>query len=110
MHLHRGFGDAHLAGNLLVQPALRDLNQNRALTWRQSFESDPQRAQSLLILAASMAASEPSVYSIQKILVPERLRQKLDGAAFIACTVIGMSPCPVMKTIGSLTPAAARSR
>ena len=30
--------------------------------------------------------------------------------AFIACTLIEMSPCPVMKTIGSVTLAAARSR
>ena len=58
MHLHRGFGDAHLAGNLLVQPALRNLNQNRALTRSQYFESRPERAQSFFILAACTVARE----------------------------------------------------
>jgi hypothetical protein len=31
MNFHRSFGNADVAGNLLVQPALYDLNQNRAL-------------------------------------------------------------------------------
>ena len=35
MDLHRGFGDARLAGNLLVQPSLHDPIQNSALTRRQ---------------------------------------------------------------------------
>jgi hypothetical protein len=62
MHLHRGFGDAHLAGNLLVQPALCDLNQNRALTRSQYFESCPEHAQGFFILAARTVSSEPGRY------------------------------------------------
>ena len=56
MHLHRGFGDAHLSGNLLVQPALRNLNQNRALPRSQYFESRPERAQGFFVLAARTVA------------------------------------------------------
>src|SRR5207248_7580020 len=67
--------------NLLVQPALCDLNQNRALTRSQYFESRPEHAQGFFILAARTVASESNIYSIQKILVSERLREKLDGAA-----------------------------
>jgi hypothetical protein len=38
---------------------------------------------------------------IKQILIAKRLGEKLNRASFIACTVIGMSPCPVMKMIGS---------
>jgi len=78
MDLNRGFGDAHITGYLLVQPALHDLYQNRALTRRQFFESRSERAQRLFFLAARTVASEPIIYSIQKVLVPKRLRQKFD--------------------------------
>src|SRR5260370_16210655 len=44
MNLHRGLGDPHVAGNLLVQPALYGLYENRALTQRQFCESGPCRA------------------------------------------------------------------
>src|SRR5258708_2306944 len=80
MNLHRGFGDAHVAGNLLVQSALYDLDENRAFTRRQFFESGPERAQGFFVLAARAVSSEPYIHGIQKILIPERLCQKLDGA------------------------------
>src|SRR5687767_7975160 len=32
MNFHRRLGNAHVAGNLLVQPALNDLDQDRALS------------------------------------------------------------------------------
>ena len=33
-----------------------------------------------VVLAACAVSSEPHVYGVQKILIPERLRQELDGA------------------------------
>ena len=74
------FGDAHFAGNLLVQPALHDPKHDSAFTRRQCFESRPERAQAFVILAAHTVATKPNIYGIQKILLPERLRQKLDRA------------------------------
>jgi hypothetical protein len=38
---------------------------------------------------------------IKKVLITEQLRQNSMAPPFIACTVMGMSPCPVMKMIGS---------
>ena len=63
MHLHRRFGDAQLTGNLLVQPALSNLKQNRTLSRRQYFEARPKRAQGFFILPASTVASEPDTSS-----------------------------------------------
>jgi hypothetical protein len=80
MDLHRGFGDAQVAGNLLVQTPLSDLSQDCALARRQDFESRPKRAQCFFILAACTVSGEPNIHSVQEILVPERLREELDGA------------------------------
>ena len=57
MHLHRGFGDAHLAGNLFVQRALRDLNQNRTLT--KPADQNGARRNPLLVEHASGADQLP---------------------------------------------------
>src|SRR3984893_10958946 len=80
MDLHRGFGDAQVAGNLLVQTPLSDLSQNCALARRQDFESRPERRQCFFILAAFTVSGEPNIHSVQEILVSERLREELDGA------------------------------
>ena len=73
MDLDSGFGDPHLAGNLLVQPTLRDLNQNIALARRQYLGLRPERAQGFIILAAYTVASEPNIDGIQEILVSAAL-------------------------------------
>jgi hypothetical protein len=41
---------------------------------------------------------------VQQLDVAKRLREELDGPAFIARTVIGTSAWPVMKITGSATP------
>jgi len=61
MYLHGRFGDAHLAGNLLVQLILRDLNQNRALSRSEHLESRSQLAQGFVGLAASAVASKSKI-------------------------------------------------
>ena len=82
MHLHGGFGDAQLAGDLLVEPA-RSRPECRIA--RSRGVSTSNRALStfrcFFVLAARTVASEPNVYRIQKILVAKRLREKFDGAA-----------------------------
>lgn len=80
MDLYRGFGDAQVAGDLLVQTPLGDLSQNCTLARCQDFESRPERAQCLLILAAFTVLSESKIDRVQKILISERLGEKLDGA------------------------------
>src|SRR4051794_18807467 len=80
MDLHGGFRDAQIAGNLLVKSPLRNPNQDGALTRGQRFKSPPEVAQDLIILAAHTVAREPNTYRVQKILLSERLGQKLDGA------------------------------
>jgi hypothetical protein len=36
---------------------------------------------------------------IEKVLITERFCEELYGPPFIACTLIGISPCAVMKTM-----------
>jgi hypothetical protein len=64
----------------------------------------------LLVLPQGTIAREAELNGVEEVLITERLRQELDGSVLPACTDIGMSPCPVMKIIGSSLFAAARSR
>src|SRR4051794_32354078 len=81
MYFHGGFGDAHVAGNLLVEAAFRNLKQYRALPRCQHFESRLDCAQCFFAFSARTVPSEPKIHRIQKILVSKRLREKLDGPA-----------------------------
>ena len=45
MHLHRGFGDADIVGNLLVETTGRDLNHDLTLAGAERFETLPERTQ-----------------------------------------------------------------
>jgi hypothetical protein len=74
MNLHRGLGNAHVAGNLLVEPSPHHLNKNCAFTWRQLSETRPERAQGGLMLAARAVPTESNVHGIEKILISERFR------------------------------------
>src|SRR5271170_6026251 len=51
MDLHRDLADAEVAGNLLVEAAPRDLDQDFALTQGQAVEPFPKRGQGPLLLA-----------------------------------------------------------
>lgn len=83
MDLHRGFGDAQVAGDLLIQPPRGDLSQNRPLAFRQHLEARMERTHYGLILAAFTVLGESDVHSIYEILVPERLRQELSLAVAV---------------------------
>ena len=45
---------------------------------------------------------EAELNGVEEVLITERLRKELDGTTLHRLPVVGMSPCPVMKTIGPL--------
>ena len=81
MHLHGGFGDADIAGNLFAEAAARDLNHDLALPGAQRFEALPEGGQSLFILPPSTIAREAELNGVEEVLITERLRQELNGTA-----------------------------
>ena len=109
MHLHRRFSDTHIVGHLFVESAGRGLDHDLALTGAKRVETFPEHSQRLFALSTGTIASQTSFDCIEKVLITERFREELYRPPFIACTVIGMSPCPVMKTIGSCLFAVASS-
>jgi hypothetical protein len=82
MYLDRTLAYAHIGGNLLVQPALRNLSQYVEFARRQRLESCPESFQTFVLLAPGTIASEPKVNCVEKVLIAERLREELDGAPF----------------------------
>src|ERR1700754_4736940 len=78
MHLHGGFGDADIAGNLFAEAAARDLNHDLALPGTERLESLSEGGQISFILPASTIASEADLDRIEKVLIAERFRQKLN--------------------------------
>src|ERR1700716_486608 len=58
VHLHRGFGDADIAGNLFAEATARDLNHDLALSGAQRREALPESDESLFILPPSTIARE----------------------------------------------------
>jgi hypothetical protein len=110
MHLHCRFCDANIVGDLFVKATSRGLDHDLALTGAKRVETFPEHSQCLFALSTGTIASQTSFDCIEKVLITEWFREELYGAPFIACTVIGMSPCAVMKTIGSCLFTAASSR
>jgi hypothetical protein len=109
MHLHCRFCDAHVAGNLFVEATGRHLGHDLALAGAESVETLLERTQGLISLPTGSVAGKAGLDSVEAILVTERFCDEFYGP-LIACTVIGMSPCAVMKMIGTCRFAAARSR
>src|SRR6202030_912358 len=79
MHLHGGFGNADIAGNLLAKAAVRDLNHDLALPGAQQLEAFPEGAQSFLILPPSAITMEAELNGVEELLITERLRKELNG-------------------------------
>jgi hypothetical protein len=90
-----------IVGNLFAKAALHDVNHDLALPGAQRFKALPELTQGLLTLVPGAIAIEASRYGL--------VRNSM-APPFIACTDIGISPCPVMKMIGSWMFAAASSR
>src|SRR5215813_5837644 len=80
MHLHGGFGDANIAGNLFAKATARNLNHDLALPGTERREALPDSGQISFILPARTIASEADLDRIEKVLIAERLRQELNGA------------------------------
>ena len=110
MHLHRGFGDADVVRNLLVEATGRNLDHDLALAGAECRETLLERSQCPVALPTRTIAREPGLHSIEEFLITKRFCEELNGTPFIACTVIGTSACAVMKMIGTCLFAAARSR
>src|SRR4051794_12419517 len=79
MHLHGGFGNADLAGNLFAKAAVRDLNHDLALPWAQRLETFPEAGQSFFILTPGAIAREAELNCVEELLIAERLRKELNG-------------------------------
>ena len=75
--LHRGFGDADIAGNLFAQATARDLNHDLALPGAQRFEALPETGQSRFTLAPGTITREAELNGVEEFLIPEGLRQEL---------------------------------
>jgi hypothetical protein len=109
MHFYGPFSESGIAGDLFAKAALRDVNHDLALARTQRFKTLLECSQRLFTRPPGTIMSEAGLNGIEKVLITERFCQELNGTAFIACTVMGMSPCPVTKMIGMFLFAAARS-
>src|SRR4051794_33863954 len=81
MHLHGGFGNADIAGNLFAKAAVRDLNHDLALPWAQRVEASPEGGQAFFSLTSGAIAREAELNGVEELLIAERLRKELDGPA-----------------------------
>src|SRR6266700_1633742 len=82
MHLHGPFSETDIAGDLFAKAALRDMNHDLALARAQRFKTFPECSQCLFTCPPGTIASEADLDGIKKVLIAERLRQKLNGTTF----------------------------
>src|SRR6516225_4472915 len=82
MYLDRTLSNAHVGGNLLVQPPLCNLSQYAELPRRQGVDACPQPTQRFVLLAPGTIAFEPEIDCVKKVLIAEWLREELDGTPF----------------------------
>ncbi len=71
MHLHRGFGDADVVRNLLVEATGRNLDHDLALAGAKCRETLPERSQCPVALPTRTIAREPGLDSIEQFLITE---------------------------------------
>src|SRR5271167_3719130 len=76
--LHRGFGDADIAGNLFAEATARDLNHDLALPGTKRREALPKGGQSHFILSPSTITRKAKLNRVEQLLITERLRQEVD--------------------------------
>src|SRR5215471_5619176 len=77
MHLHRGFGDAHIVGNLLVQPTGHDMEHDVTLAGTERVVTFPERGQCPFTLPSGTIASEARLNGIKQVLITERFGEEL---------------------------------
>src|SRR4030095_12372289 len=79
MHLHRGFGDADVVRNLLVEETGRNPDHDLALAGAKCRETPVARSQCPAALPTRTTAREPGLHSIEKFLITERFCEELNG-------------------------------
>src|SRR3984885_16158034 len=79
--LHSCLGDADFAGNLFAEATLRDLNHDLALPGTERREALLEGGQSLFVLSPRTIPREAELNRVEQLLITERLRQELNGAA-----------------------------
>src|SRR3979490_1648463 len=100
MDLHGDFGEAGLGPHLLVHQPGRDQCHHLTLARAQAFEKGPHLGDQLRALATLSITFDRHRGSIKHILSRKGLVRKSTAPAFMALTVIGISPWPVMKITG----------
>src|SRR5215475_11863784 len=81
MHLNRGFGDADIVGNLLVQATGHDMEHDVPLAGAECVETFPERSHCPFTLTTGTIASEAGLNGVEQILITERLCEELYSAA-----------------------------
>src|SRR5262245_26736055 len=72
MHLHRGFSDADIVGNLFAQAAASDLNHDVALPRTERLEPFSESSCILLVFPPRAIARYADLNGIEKVLIAER--------------------------------------
>jgi hypothetical protein len=81
MHLHRGFGDADIVGNLFVQATGQDAEHDFMLAGAEYVETLLERSQRAITLSARTITSEAGLDGVKQILITERLCKELYSTA-----------------------------
>ena len=81
MHLHRGYRDAYVAGNLFIEATGRDLDHDLTLAGAERIETRPERTQGLITIPTGTIASEANLDRLEEVLIAERLREEFYGTA-----------------------------
>src|SRR6516225_7879890 len=72
MHLHRGFGDADIVGDLFVQATGHDMKHNLSFPRAKAIESLPECSQRLVTLPPGTIASESALDGFNELVITER--------------------------------------
>ena len=80
MHLHRGFGDADIIGDLFVQATGHNVEHDFTLSGAERAETLPERGQSSVPLPSGTIASQSGLDGLNEVLITKRFRQELYGA------------------------------
>src|SRR5262245_34626846 len=105
MNLDGDLAQSKLTGDLLVHQAGSDEAHHLSFALGQPLEACSQVRDSMLILPTLAVALEPAAATASSMSWSRNgLVRKSTAPAFMACTDIGISPCPVMNTIGRLAP------
>jgi hypothetical protein len=81
MHLHRGFSDADIVGDLFVQTTGCDLDHDLTFAGAERVATQPERLQGFITVPTGAIASKPGFDGVNQLLITKRLGEKFYGAA-----------------------------